>query len=86
MSVYANNEKYYLVLYGGANYETYDLFSDINLYFIESKCWFQCHNLSQNFIQPRLSPSICFNDNKIYVFGGYYLDVHHNKDYFNDLY
>lgn len=86
MSLYSKNEKNYLVLYGGANYENFEIFSDINLYQIETKFWFQCHNLSSNFIQPRLTPGVCFNDNKVYIFGGYYLDKDYEKGYFNDLY
>jgi len=39
-----------------------------------------------NFLQPRISPAVCFNDNKIYVFGGFYLDVNLQKGYLNDLY
>lgn len=84
--MYSKSEKNYLVLYGGANYETYELFGDINFYQIETKYWFQCHNLSHNFIQPRISPGVCFNENKIYIFGGYYLNAQNNKGYFNDMY
>lgn len=84
--MYTKNDKNYLVLYGGANYENYEIHSDINFYQIETKYWFPCHSLSMNFLQPRISPAVCFNDNKIYVFGGYYLDVNLQKGYLNDLY
>lgn len=58
-----------LFLYGGKNEDF--VFSDINLYKIESKQWLSIDtNRLEFLISQRIRPAITVNNDVIYIFGG----------------